>query len=169
MKRVKINKVKAAAMGLTAVALLGACNGQNNTAGDTDGETVAIESPDAPAEGAASASPEAESPGASPATGGEENTVRIQTFAYVPKTAEVEVGTPITFVNDDDILHTFTSGKAKKQGIPGVSEDVPAEPDGLFDEDVDLDESFEFTFEKPGKYPYYCDIHSGMSGVVVAR
>lgn len=159
---------KVAALGLVAIFLMGACNGQNNTAGDTDGEPVAIETPDAPTETGGTESSPAED-GTEETSEGEANTVRIQTFAYVPKVIEVEAGTPVTFVNDDDILHTFTSGKAKDQGIPGVSEDVPAKPDGLFDEDVDLGDSFEFTFEKPGKYPYYCDIHSGMSGVVIVR
>jgi len=160
---------KVLALGLVGIFLLGACNGQNNTAGDTDGEPVAIETPDAPAETGESEGSPSEEGTEGTAAESEANTVRIQTFAYVPKIAEVEVGTPVTFVNDDDILHTFTSGKAKDQGIPGVSEDVPAKPDGLFDEDVDLDDSFEFTFDKAGKYPYYCDIHSGMSGVVIAR
>ncbi len=144
--------------GLTAMLLLGACNGQANTAGDTDEGPIAIESP-------------TEAPSGDAATEGaaDENTVRIATFAFVPKMLEVEKGTTVTFVNDDDILHTFTSGKAKKQGIPGVTKDIDAKPDGLFDEDVDLDDSFEFTFDKAGEYPYYCDIHSGMDGVVVVR
>ena len=44
-------------------------------------------------------------------------------------------------------------------------------PDGMFDvtlapkgEDGD---SFEFTYDTPGTYPYYCDIHLGMNAVVI--
>jgi plastocyanin len=27
-------------------------------------------------------------------------------------------------------------------------------------------DSFSFTFEKPGKYPYYCDIHQVMNALI---
>ena len=50
-----------------------------------------------------------------------------------------------------------------------MSKDVDAKPDGVFDEEVDLGDSFDFTFKKPGRYPYYCDIHAGMHGTVVVR
>ena len=95
--------------------------------------------------------------------------VVLQTFAFSPKVAQVEVGTEITWRNDDDILHTVTSGLPRKQGVPGVSEDREARPDGLFNADLELDETFSHTFTDPGEYSYYCDIHSGMLGKIVVK
>jgi plastocyanin len=94
----------------------------------------------------------------------DDTTVEIVTFAFEPETLEVEPGTTVAFVNRDDILHTVTSGKPKRQGVPGVSADRAARPDGMFDEDLEIDDSFTFTFEEPGSITYYCDIHSGMRG-----
>lgn len=94
-------------------------------------------------------------------------TVAIETFAFVPEAIEIDVGTSVTFVNRDDILHTVTSGRPKRQGIPGVSSDRTARPDGLFDEELGLDESFAATLQEPGVITYYCDIHAGMKGRIV--
>ncbi len=95
--------------------------------------------------------------------------VTIETFAFTPETLRVQVGETVTFRNLDDILHTATSGLPKKQGVPGVSKDRPAQPDGLFDEELELDDSFTFTFDQAGTYVYYCDIHSGMRGKVIVN
>ena len=91
-------------------------------------------------------------------------TIEIVTFAFTPAEIEVPLGTELIFANRDDILHTTTSGTPKKQGVPGVSPDRPARPDGLFDEQLELDESFSFQTTKKGTFSYYCDIHSGMRG-----
>jgi len=32
---------------------------------------------------------------------------------------------------------------------------------------LDTDQSFSFSFEKPGRYAYYCSIHPKMTGKVV--
>ena len=94
-------------------------------------------------------------------------TVAIETFAFKPRTITLDRGDELVWRNDDDILHTVTSGTPKKQGVPGASTDRRARPDGMFDEDLELDDEFMFRFEEPGRYTYYCDIHAGMVGRVV--
>ena len=105
-------------------------------------------------------------PGNEPAVAAN-TTVEIADFAFDPDPLDVSVGEKVTWTNTDDILHTVTSGVPKEQGVPGVSKDKAADPDGLFDERLDLDATYTFTFDEPGEYTYFCDIHAGMQGTVV--
>lgn len=94
--------------------------------------------------------------------------VTIAEFAFRPMTLTVTVGTTVSWLNSDEILHTVTSGIARDPGVPGVSEDDPAQPNGLFDGDLDgAGAVFRRTFDTEGRFPYYCDIHAGMAGAVV--
>lgn len=107
---------------------------------------------------------------AAPAAGGDGATAVLRDFAFDPDPLEIEAGTSVTWTNKDDILHTVTSGIGQKQGVPGVSQDTDAKPDGLFDQKMDgVGSEFEFTFDEPGRYRYYCAIHPGMRGVVVVE
>ena len=92
----------------------------------------------------------------------------IVDFAFDPADVEIEAGETVIWTNEDDIAHTVTSGRAKKQGVPGVSENRDAAPDGEFDSGtMELDDTFEFTFTESGTFSYFCAIHAGMSGRVV--
>lgn len=129
-----------------AVALLGAACGGNGSMGGTGAED----------------------------TGGEKETgvtqVAIKAFDYTPADVTIAVGEEIEWTNGDDILHTVTSGTGQKQGAPGVSENVDAAPDGLFDAELDgLDATYSFTFEEAGSYDYYCAIHPGMTGTITVE
>ena len=96
-----------------------------------------------------------------------QSTVTIRSFDFLPARIEVGTGDHVAWVNEDAILHTVTSGVAGQQGVPGVSEDLPPSPDGMFDLELDGKASTEaFIFEDPGTFAYYCAIHSGMSGTV---
>ena len=96
--------------------------------------------------------------------------VAIVDFAYSPADVEVAVGDTVVWTNEDDIAHTVTSGQAKKQGVPGVSPNKDAKPDGVFDSGtMELDDTFEFTAEKAGSFTYFCAIHAGMSAQIVVR
>ena len=91
----------------------------------------------------------------------------IRSFEFRPTQIMVEAGVEVRWVNEDDILHTVTSGTAGEQGVPGVSEDLAPSPDGLFDLELSGQESTaRFTFQEPGTYAYFCAIHSGMSGII---
>lgn len=95
-------------------------------------------------------------------------TVEVVDFAYAPEQLEIQTGDTVTWVNQDDIAHTVTSGRAKKQGVPGVSENRDAAPDGVFDSGtMELDDTFDFTFDQAGTFTYFCAIHAGMSARVV--
>jgi plastocyanin len=86
--------------------------------------------------------------------------VVIDAFTFVPAALEVSVGETVTWVNHDATLHTVTSGPRRK-GVAGV-----AKPDG-FDHDLELDDTFSFTFERAGTFSYHCDLHPRMGGRIV--
>lgn len=93
--------------------------------------------------------------------------VTVRSFEFRPAEVHVEPGERVTWTNEDNILHTVTSGAAGAQGVPGVSEEVPASPDGRFDLELDgKGSTASFDFGDPGSYPYFCVIHSGMSGTI---
>ena len=142
-----------------ALMLLGACGGSTDDASDPGGSTAG--STDTSSE-----APESEAPD-STGSGAE---VTLQTFRFEPGEIEVATGTTVRWTNNDDILHTVTSGIGQKQGVPGVSENKDAKPDGTFDQDMDgKGATFEFTFEEAGTFDYYCAIHPGMTGKVVVE
>lgn len=114
------------------------------------------------------------SPATEPAAGGaaraEPVEVVVQDFAYDPSPVSVSAGTTIMWTNDDAILHTVTSGRARDQGVPGVSEQRDAQPDGIFDGPLpEEDATFSFTFEETGTFSYYCAVHAGMRGEVIVE
>jgi plastocyanin len=93
--------------------------------------------------------------------------VLIQGVGFAPSFLEIEAGTEVQWVNKDPVDHTVTSGKQREQGIPGVENDVPAQPDGTFNAELpEAGDTFRFTFDEPGIYSYYCDVHAGMTGEI---
>ncbi len=88
------------------------------------------------------------------ASAGEQSAVTIKTFAFDPDPVRVKAGTTVSWTNEDEILHTVTSGERD-------------EPDGAFDNKLDGPGSVaEHTFDTPGTYAYHCSLHPGMDGVV---
>lgn len=78
--------------------------------------------------------------------------------AYSPKDISVPAGTTVTWTNDDSLPHTVTSG---------TSDGRSGNPDGVFDSgNMDPEETFEFTFDDEGTFPYYCTPHPWMKGTV---
>ena len=67
----------------------------------------------------------------------------------------VSVGTAITWVNRDSVPHTSTS----RVGSPGRWNS----------RGLRTGESFTFTFNEPGTYPYRCSIHPRMTGTVTVN
>jgi plastocyanin len=81
-------------------------------------------------------------------------TVRIENFAFLPRDVQVPVGGTVTWQNADDVPHTATS-KGDAQ---------------VFDSGaLDTDDTYSFTFSKPGAYPYYCKVHPHMTGVITVK
>ena len=96
-------------------------------------------------------------------------TIDVRGIAFDPTEVEVAAGTTVTWVNfDEGVTHTVTTGAPQKQGVPGVSADKPARPDGVLDGELATDgEEFSYTFDEEGEYEYFCTVHAGMKGVVV--
>ena len=88
---------------------------------------------------------------------GQGTEVTIRTFMYEPDPLTVDAGTTVTFVNEDNILHTVTSGRRAK-------------PTKDFDEDLDgAGTTAAVTFDEAGTIDYFCDIHQGMDGQVIVE
>ena len=109
-----------------------------------------------------SGSPSTESSGDANGT-----TVSLKSLMFTPGDLKIKAGTTVTWVNDEPITHTVTSGEVtgldKTSGLR-----TGQKPDGLFDENLaGSGDSFSYTFDKPGTYSYYCDIHFGMNAEIV--
>ena len=78
--------------------------------------------------------------------------VKIDNFSFGPAELKVPVGTTVKWTNRDDIPHTVVSTeKVFKSKV------------------LDTDETFSFTFNQAGTYPYFCSIHPKMTGKVVVQ
>jgi plastocyanin len=78
-------------------------------------------------------------------------------FLFKPDLLEVQAGATVTWTNDDDILHTVTSGE-------------PESPDDQFDRDLDgKGSTTSIVFDEPGEYQYFCSRHPHMTGVVTVE
>jgi plastocyanin len=83
-----------------------------------------------------------------------ESRVEIDNFVFKPKELHVAAGTKVAWVNKDDVPHTATS-----------ADETPA-----FDSKaLDTDDTYSFTFTKPGTYKYFCKVHPHMTGVVIVK
>jgi plastocyanin len=72
--------------------------------------------------------------------------------SYNPNPIEIKVGDTVTWINNDSSPHTVTSS----------SKDIN------FDSDVlRREETFSFTFDREGEYPYFCTLHPSMVGTIV--
>jgi len=81
----------------------------------------------------------------------------MQNTAYNPRNKTICPGTTITWINKDSYAHRITSGTRNS-------------PDGLLDSgNIGENETFSFTYDNVGTSPYYCDIHSGMSGTITVQ
>ena len=79
--------------------------------------------------------------------------VKIDNFAFTPAEITVAAGTTVQWVNRDDIPPTV------------VSEDKTT----FKSKALDTDDTFSYTFTKPGTYNYFCSVHPKMTAKVVVR
>jgi len=77
---------------------------------------------------------------------------------YFPYSVEILVGDTVSWSNVDTAAHTVTSGS-------------PAEgASGVFDSSLFMGgETFEFTFDEEGPYPYFCMVHPWMAGEIIVN
>ena len=78
--------------------------------------------------------------------------VKIDNFSFSPPTITIAAGTTVKWTNRDDIPHTVVNDDQKFQS-----------------KTLDTDESYTYTFTKPGTYPYFCSIHPKMTGKIVVQ
>ena len=93
--------------------------------------------------------------------------VTLKSLMFMPAVLKVKAGTTVTWRNDEPITHTVTSGEAtgvdKSTGLRSGQH-----ANGLFDATLNgSGDTFSYTFDKPGTYSYYCNIHQGMNAEVV--
>lgn len=94
------------------------------------------------------------------------DSVTMRLIAFRPGALTVDAGTTVTWRQTDPGAHTVTSGVVE-QGTAGVIE----HPDGRFDSgDIATGETFAFTFDEPGTFPYFCALHPAtMRGEIRVR
>lgn len=97
--------------------------------------------------------------------------IDVVNIAYAPASLEIAAGDAVVWTNrDEGVRHTVTSGMPGDNGVPGVTEGKPSDPDGVFDGDLpDASASFGFTFDQAGTFPYFCEVHPSMTGEIVVR
>ena len=78
------------------------------------------------------------------------STVTIQNMAFNPSTLNVQVGTTVMWINKDSVTHHVVSDT------------------GVFDSgDLATGQSYNYTFNQTGSFPYHCSIHPSMTGTIV--
>ena len=77
--------------------------------------------------------------------------IKIDNFTFSPVTVTVPLGSTVRWTNHDDIPHTV------------VSDDKTS----FKSKALDTDDSFSYTFTKPGTYLYFCSIHPKMTAKVI--
>ena len=80
----------------------------------------------------------------------ERETVSIKSFAFAPAALHIHPGTIVVWKNLDGEPHTVVS-------------DAGAFRSGALDEG----DSFQFKFDKPGTYRFFCSVHPHMTGTIV--
>ena len=78
--------------------------------------------------------------------------VAMRDIKFVPARVTVTVGQTVRWTNRDKVTHTVASAALKiaSEGIAGG-------------------QSYQYRATKPGRFPYYCTIHAGQTGVLVVR
>lgn len=78
------------------------------------------------------------------------NKIYMKNSAFSSTSLTIAVGGTITWMNDDNMIHTVTAD------------------DGSFNSgDIQVGSSFSKTFNSTGTFPYHCIYHSGMTGTII--
>ena len=86
------------------------------------------------------------------------STQKIDQLYYDPQDITVSIGTTVRWINNDETIHTVTSGT------------LELGPSGIFDSSIlNADSSFEHTFSSAETVDYYCIVHPWMTGSVTAE
>ncbi len=78
--------------------------------------------------------------------------ITIKNFAFSPSKIQIPLGATVMWTNEDSAAHTATSTSH-----------------GFDSGNLDNGQSFRFTFTKSGSYPYVCQYHPNMTGMIVVE
>ena len=82
-------------------------------------------------------------------------TIRIQNFSFIPASQTVAPGDTVTWMNEDAVAHTSTSG-------------TPGNKSGMWDSGALANgQSFSHTFDAAGTFDYFCEFHTFMRGMII--
>lgn len=79
--------------------------------------------------------------------------VSIQNFAFQPATISARAGDTIVYTNNDSTVHTVTQDPLGS---------------GFQSAPIDPGTTYTLTIDEPGTYPFFCEIHLGMTGTILA-
>jgi len=78
--------------------------------------------------------------------------IRIEDYSFSPAEIKIGKGTEVVWKNSDSVEHTVTAS------------------DGSFDSGTLAPKGeYKKRFDKSGRYPYTCDMHPGMAGIIVVE
>ncbi|HLT97917.1 MAG TPA: cupredoxin domain-containing protein [Acidimicrobiia bacterium] len=126
---------------LAAVGLLAACGS------DGSAETTAAAAPTTMAPTTMAPTTMAPTTMAPTTTAASTATITMSGMAF-SGAQTVQVGQEIELVNSDDVPHTWTA------------------EDGPFDVSIAPGQTATYTFDEPGEYSYFCEIHPSMTGTI---
>jgi plastocyanin len=78
--------------------------------------------------------------------------ISIDNFTFSPQMLNVPAGATVTWINRDDVPHTVVDADKRFKSAA-----------------LDTDDKFSFTFTTAGEYPYFCGIHTHMTGKIVVK
>jgi plastocyanin len=127
--------------------ILPACQSNTVTASTTEAPTIAAAT-------SASETTTTQAPAQ-----GQGVTIMMQNKTFIPKSITVSVGTKVTWTNQDTFGHNVISGTSSA-----------ADAGSLFKSDnLNQGDSFSYTFNQVGTYPYFCSVHPGMDGTIIVQ
>jgi plastocyanin len=91
-------------------------------------------------------------PAPSPTTNQAAGAVTIQNFAFSPASLIVKKGESVTWTNDDSASHTIVSDSNVFQSGS-----------------LEKGQTFSFTFNTAGQFPYHCSIHPSMKAMIIVQ
>ena len=87
-----------------------------------------------------------------PAWAQDAHMIVMKNFDFMPMSLTVPAGTTVTWKNLDGEPHTVVSDSGLYRSAA-----------------LDQNDTFSFTFDKPGIYKYTCSIHPKMTGTIVVQ
>ena len=88
------------------------------------------------------------------------------TNGFSPKDVNAKVGDTVKWTNNDNTLHTVTSGKDVSDPNKGKLFDSGlVGPNAL----TTTGKTFQYTFTTAGTFPFFCQVHPGMAGTVIVK